>query len=155
MARGGLWFSDVVIDSGKPIVCKDFFRVVAPVSLTAFNSNVGKRGFVSAEGERKLRCAVLAQQKACLERVARVEEEFLASGDVGRAGDLGDDGGRGADAGFREGRDGKGCAEDAFDGDGLVERQFAFGVEDGGASADAGAGGGAVNFAVGPRAEGT
>ncbi len=78
-----------------------------------------------------------------------VNEEAVETGDVGGAGDLGDNGRIRAKFHFLHHFAGKGCAQNAFHDERFAQSQFSAGVMQGGAGADAGSGGTAVHLAVG------
>ena len=87
------------------------------------------------------------------EGVVGIDEELVEAGDVGCAGDLGDDGRIRAKCHFLYRLAGEGCAQNAFYDERFAQGQFAAGDVQGGAGADAGSGGAAVYFAVGKDAD--
>src|SRR5262249_42800485 len=81
----------------------------------------------------------LSEDESLPERVAGVEVELVAAGDMRRAADLRDDSIVWAERRALHGLHRHGTAENAFDRDALIQVQFAFGVMQRRPCADAGA----------------
>jgi hypothetical protein len=99
----------------------------------------------------KLTCA-LAQDKPIAKWIGRVDQEFVAAGDVGRALHLWDDSRVRAKRRRFNDAPAEAAADDALDDDGLVQVDLAPCVVDGQAAADARAGWAAIHFAFGKDA---
>ena len=63
---------------------------------------------------------ILPQHKPFSQPIIRVNQEFVAAGDVGCAFDFGDDGGVGAEMGGFDDAAGEAAADDTFNGNGFV-----------------------------------